>query len=126
MRTKISKFSKFYRIIFSIFLLFFLIFLILNFSPSPKILSEVKCKKILENQQSCVFNCSIITNKYENFFGRAIVTHSGWASIYDEVFNFTHTTSLLIELPKRNYNYVMRIGIKGEGSFDSIEQTLFC
>ena len=76
----------------------------------------VKCKKIYEND-TCVFNCSVNVGRNclnRRFNGRFVVTHSGWAAIFDENFTFNCKTYFLIELPKRGYNYVMRGGVYDE------------
>jgi hypothetical protein len=84
------------------------------------------CKKIKEDDLSCSFNCTIETEKCENFVGRAVVTHSGWAAIYDESFKFTCKKSLIINLPKRAYDYVIRIGIKKGNNFEAAEKKISC
>ncbi|MCM8807613.1 MAG: hypothetical protein NC926_06695 [Candidatus Omnitrophica bacterium] len=80
----------------------------------------------MEDDFLCEFNCSIKTEKCGQFIGRIVVTHSGWAAIYDENFNFTCSSFLIVGLPKRNYNYVARIGIYDGKNFESTEKTVFC
>ena len=87
---------------------------------------DVNCEKILENDFLCKFNCSIKTEKCGMFMGRVVVTHSGWAAIYDKTFNFTCSTYLILDLPKRSYNYVIRVGIAEGKNFESAEKIIFC
>jgi hypothetical protein len=123
MKIETSKFLKFCRLgiifTFSILIIYFTF-------PHPKILNDIRCKKIEETQQYCIFNCSVTFNKYGNFSGRIVVTHSGWAAVHDEILNFTCNTSFILKLPKRDYNYIMRFGVKGVDGFDSKEEIIFC
>jgi hypothetical protein len=123
MKIETSKFLKFCRIaLIFIFLIVIFVFIF----PRPKILIETRCEKIKETPQYCLFNCSVSLNKCGNFNGRIVVTHSGWAAVHDETLNFTCNTSFLLKLPKRDYNYIMRFGVKGAGGFDSKEEIIAC
>jgi len=123
MKIETSKFLKFFRL--AIIFIFSILIISFNF-PHPKVLNDIVCDKIEETQQFCIFNCSVTLNKYGNFSGRIVVTHSGWAALYDEILNLTSNTSFSLKLPKRDYNYVMRFGVKGVDGFDSKEEIIFC
>jgi hypothetical protein len=123
MKIETSKFLKFFRLA----VIFTFSILIISFTfPHPKILNDIRCEKIEETSHYCLFNCSVILNKYGNFSGRIVVTHSGWATLYDEILNFPSNNSFTLKLPKRYYNYIMRFGVKGVDGFDSKEEVIFC
>lgn len=124
---ELIQFFKYYRyreiiLITFISLLFFLIYFLLK--PPSEI--KFECIKVMENESSCIFNCTIDVKECRNMVGRIIVTHSGWAAIYDKVFNLTCPNYYEIELPKRNYNYVIRSGIYGKKVFGTAEEIIFC
>ena len=128
MKTKILPSFKSSKV-FSFLILLSIFFFLFTLVKVPTLELEVKCKKIYEND-TCVFNCSVNVGRNclnRRFNGRFVVTHSGWAAIFDENFTFNCKTYFLIELPKRGYNYVMRGGVYDENKdFGTVEEFLFC
>jgi hypothetical protein len=58
----------------------------------------------------CLFNCSFRVDQNSKL--RVIVTHTLYAAIFDEEFEVDANKSLsvLIDLPRRNYFYTLRLG----------------
>lgn len=111
--------------IFTVFSL--TLFIILTpLSPSTILKVNFTCKKRELASAYCTFNCSFLTK--EDMIGRAIVTHSGWAAIFDEEFEVAKNQAkfLEIQLPRRNYTYYLRGAFYSEEHYGTLEKTLRC
>jgi len=100
--------TKFMRLSISFALIFLFLGIAYFYSyKSTEIEAEHNCKKIEQTEDYCIFNCSFHTDSKVK--GRIIVTHTVWASIFEEDFE-AKDYSTLIKLPRRKFNYWMRVG----------------
>ncbi|MEM5800058.1 MAG: hypothetical protein QXS48_04840 [Candidatus Aenigmatarchaeota archaeon] len=124
-----TKYMRFYRflLIFIPFLIFCsLVYPYFNFEPT-ELEVKAKCTKIYQNENYCIFNCSFIST--HNCKGIIKVTHTCWASIYEnKIFlKENKTKNISIELPRRNYIYWLRAGFYNTTyKYDLLEEFLPC
>ena len=118
--------SKYCKIISLVAIEIFLIVFIKSFIVGKSMKIQLTCNEIYRNTSTCLFNCTIYSYIPEKISGRILITHSGWASIYDEVFNFSYSKSLLIDLPRRNYTYKIYGGAYNDEYFAGIEKSIKC
>jgi len=78
------------------------------FNQAIEIEIKHNCEKVEQTDDYCVFNCSFYSD--EMVKGRIIVTHTVWASIFEEDFVLKSNYSTLIKLPRRNFKYWLRAG----------------
>jgi len=85
----------------------FLFIIYSYFNQAIEIEMKHNCKRIEQTENYCIFNCSFYSDSEVK--GRIIVTHTVWASIFEEDFE-AKDYSTLIKLPRRKFNYWMRVG----------------
>lgn len=81
------------------------------------------CERTGQTEDYCLFNCQFVSSS--DVKGRITVTHTVWASIYEEDFYGTKY-STQIKLPKRNYPYWLRVGVYNEDEYGMTEGWLMC
>ncbi|MEM5831012.1 MAG: hypothetical protein QXO40_02315 [Candidatus Aenigmatarchaeota archaeon] len=121
------QFSKSYKNCTLLIVFVFFILIITLVVKTPKLKINLSCDKMLDNELSCKFNCTINVERCDKLMGRVVITHSGWAAIYDNTFNLTCSSSFKVVLPRRNYNYVIRVGVYDDNeNFGTVEKTIMC
>lgn len=80
----------------------------LNFNPHSSIQISQNCYPTPAGEGYCNITCEYNVSK--DAFGRVAVTHTVWASIFEQKFNVAEgrTAYLQIQLPRRSYNYNIR------------------
>ena len=127
---KESIFSKLFKVKegwkFFIFLLVSILILILPslfVTKYSTINGNVTCYMIEKNELSCKFKCSMTPsyaepNVKKNLYGRVIVFHSAWTAMFDRTYHMQslNTNWFEIELPKRNYVYLVVVSIHDDSN----------
>lgn len=83
---------------------------------------NMSCEKLNTTELSCKYMCHI-ENLNESLEGRLIITHSGWAAIVDKNFQKNYVS---FELPKRNFDYIVRVGTISKGKYYISKTVLRC
>jgi len=127
MKEMIFTSSKFYKV--SLFLVFVvLIYSISKYLIKPDSLEvNVECKNIEVSNSSCKFTCELFAHCDGKIKIRYVALHSGWAAIEDKMIDgeCNEKNAFSLEFPKRDYNYMLRVGIFNE-EYGISEKVLYC
>jgi hypothetical protein len=117
--------SKLFRFLV-IFIPLFLILLTFHiyWNPENRMKLEIECKKINQTQDYCSFNCSVRSNMPS--FGRIVVTHTVWASIFEEKIQLNNEQDIIIMLPRRNFVYYIRGAFYNNSNYGIYDGELEC
>ena len=123
-----KKYLKFIAVI-TLFVLFFLLskFLFERMNLEENIGVDVKIVKLKESGNSCTFNFVIRPSCEGKINLRILIIHSGWVAIYDKTRSIEcKEFSEIVEIPKRDYVYTVRIAAFSEGKFGKVVTNLRC
>ena len=118
-----SKLFRFLVIFIPLFLI--LLALHIHMNPENKMKLEIECSKINQTDDYCSFNCSIKSNMPS--VGRIIVTHTVWASIFEEKIQLNNSIqNIIIMLPRRNFVYYLRGAFYNNSNYGIYDGVLVC
>ncbi len=123
-----KKYFKFVAVTI-LFVLFFLLskFLFERMNLEENVGIDVKIVKLKENENSCIFNFVIRPSCEGEINLRTLIIHSGWVAIYDKTRSIEcKGFSEIVEIPKRDYVYTVRIAVFSEGKFGKVVTNLRC
>lgn len=116
------------------FLLSVVVFSVIIFLGSEFLVADANlevsgdCKKIKTGNLSCLFECNFTAKCQNNFTGRIIALHSGWASIFDKKTKMRcdRENTMRAWLPKRNYTYTLRGAFYDKEKYGVLKKMLRC
>ena len=105
--------SKFYKSYFVLTMLFFsiLLFIIAEIMVEhPTLRVEDQCELKKETVLKCEYSCKFYIDCEGEVNARIIALHFNWVAIYDNrtIFDCKKFNEINIELPKRDYTYILR------------------
>ena len=129
---RLSNARRRYLKLVAIIILFVLFFLLSKFLFEAMNLQEnvkvnVKIAKLSESENSCIFNFIIMPSCEGEINLRILIIHSGWVAIYDKTQSIEcKEFSEIVEIPKKDYLYTVRVAVFSEGKFGKVVTDLKC